>query len=122
MVKAPWLTPGPEVAGLRLTAVNASTVTARGRTLHGVELIYGPLGHGPYALTIDELRRPEDPQFWQYIPRGSIAVQGGESGSGRTAHADWTGYVVRYGVYVTIETSRGERAVLSVARTLQPAS
>jgi len=33
----------------------------------------------------------------------------------------WTGYVVRRGIYVTIDTGAGERAVVEVARALHEA-
>jgi hypothetical protein len=125
-VHAPWLTPGKDAAGLPLAAVNPYTATANGRTVHGVELVYGRLGKpgqpiGLAPLTIVELPRPEDPDFWKYVPRGSVAIQQGESGDGRRTQTRWTGYVVTRRMYVTIETSRGEQAVVSVARALRPA-
>jgi hypothetical protein len=122
VVRSPWLTAGPRVAGLRLTAVNPSTEKTRGHTFRGVQLIYGPVNRGPYQLTIEEMGRPADLYTWRDIPRGAVAVQaGGEASSGRGQQEEWTGYVVKHGVYVTIQTLRGERAVLAVARALRPA-
>jgi len=122
VVRSPWLTAGPSVAGLRLTAVNPSTETTKGRTVHGIQLVYGPVGRGLDQLTIEELRRPADLSTWQYIPHGAVAIQANEGSSGPgSQHEESTGYLTEHGVYVTIETVRGGRVVLAAARALRPA-
>jgi hypothetical protein len=120
-VKPPWLTPGNRVAGLKLSAVNPMTRTTRRRTIHGVELVYGNVNARPFALTIEQLPRADDPRLWRHIPPGSVLIERGEAGDGRTSHTQWTGSVVRYGIYVEISTRLGERAVVAIARALHPA-
>ena len=121
IVKGAWLTPGTHAAGLKLAAVNPLSVSTQGRTIRGIEIVYGPLSLGPpsaRSLTIQELPRPDEPGLWKSIPRGSVAIQHAESTSSRGTHGEWTGYVHKHGIYVTIDTGRGEQAVLAVARAL----
>ncbi|MGH3056538.1 MAG: hypothetical protein ACRDL7_16310, partial [Gaiellaceae bacterium] len=125
-VRAPWLTAGRAVAGLKLRSAQTLTTTSdsggKRRSFKGLELTYGSLSHGaasPLSTTVDELSRPDTPQTWSHIPAGSIEIQKGEeSGTGGT-HTLWTGHLKKHGIYLTIETSRGERALLEIARVLQ---
>src|SRR5207248_3000941 len=121
VVRAPWLTAGAKVVELPLAAVNSLTATARGRTLHGVVLIYGDVNRALAQLKIEQLRRPEDPDFWTAIPPHAVAIQTGQLGVGKGRRTQWTGSVVKDGVYATIETVKGEKALLAVARALRPA-
>jgi hypothetical protein len=114
VVKAPWLTAGSTVIGLPLKAVSQTTQSTKTRSSRGVVLIYGHVRGNP-DLTIEEFRRPADPNTWSGIPRGAVAVQGGGKGS------EWSGSLVKDGVYITIETTRGEKALLQVARALRRA-
>jgi hypothetical protein len=54
-------------------------------------------------------------------PPGFIRIEKGESGGGHEMHAQWTGYVVKDGVSVTITTDLGERAVVAAALALRKA-
>jgi hypothetical protein len=122
VVTAPWLTPRSRAAGLSLASVGNYSTTAGNRTIEGIELRFGDRPFGPDSLTIDELPRPDDPRAWQRIPEGWISIQKGQGSDGRNHTFDtWTGQLVKDGVYVTIETSAGENAVLEVARALRPA-
>jgi hypothetical protein len=120
-LRAPWLTPGERVAGLTRVSVGGYTATANGRTVKGIELRYGTAEYGRGSLTIDELQRPEDPELWKAVPRGSIRIQKGSGSDQRHAFDTWTAQVVVHGIYVTIDTGAGEDAVLEVARALRPA-
>ena len=126
-LRSPWLTAGRQVAGLRLAAVLPLTVGMKQRTINGIELVYGATfrGFAPptsrRSLTVQELRRPDDAGVWKRIPRGFVSVSKGETGNGRSSYLIWTGYVVKHGIFVTIETARGERALIAAARALRPA-
>jgi hypothetical protein len=120
VVKAPWLTPGETVAGLKLASVGSTSTTTNGRTLEGIELRYGT-GYGPKALTIDELPKADNPRGWKYIPSGWIDIQTGQGSDGTSTFDTWTGKVAKDGVYVTIDTAAGEGALLEAARALEPA-
>jgi hypothetical protein len=61
------------------------------------------------------------PTAWNAIPPGAVAVQTAEAGSGKKTTQQWTGSLVKGGVYATVETTRGEDALLAVARALRPA-
>jgi hypothetical protein len=113
-VKAPWLTAGASVIGLPLKAVSDATRSSKGRTSHGVVLIYGNVNRSP--LTVEEYRQPDQAGTWEGIPAGAIAVQGG-----RGKGSESTGSLVKAGVYVTVNTTRGEHALLQVARALRRA-
>lgn len=130
VVRAPWLTAGTTVAGLKLGAVTrlTDTATIRGKktTVRGIELVYGPLWHGTSgtrSTTVDEVSRPEEQQPWRSIPAGTIQIQtGGEETDNGPTHTQWTGYLERNGIYVTITTLTSEHALLTIARSLHPAS
>jgi hypothetical protein len=121
VVKPPWLTAGDTILGLPLAAASASTQTNhRGLNLHGLILIYGDVHRLPEELTIEQFRRPLDPDFWNRIPRGAVAVQRGSAGAHKP-QPQWTGSLVKDGIYVEISTTRGEQALLEVARALRRA-
>jgi hypothetical protein len=120
VVKAPWLTPGDTVAGLKLASVGSTSTMTDGRTLHGIELRYGT-GYGPKALTIDELPKPDESLAWKYIPSGWMSIQQGQGSDNTRTYDTWSGKVAKDGVYATIETAMGEGAVLEAARALEPA-
>lgn len=131
-VRSPWLTAGDVVVGQKLTAVSRETFTSHdsGKTASfaGLELTYGPFAADVRATTIEELRRPTDPGEWAYIPAGSIEVQHHteSSSSESLAHPRartitrtvWTGLLRTHGLYITIRTPKGERALLEIARSL----
>ena len=123
VVKAPWLTPGNEVAGMKLSSVGGSSTTTRGKTIEGIELQYGSGAlAGTDGVVIDELPRPDDPRPWNHIPDGWISIQKGQGSDGGNHTFDtWTGQLVKDGIYVTIETGAGEEAVLDAARALKRA-
>jgi hypothetical protein len=123
VVKAPWLTAGDSVIGLPLRVVSQLTAQENGRTFLGVVLIYGDVERSPTELTIEQLRRPTNPDFWRAIPPNAVAIQQGTSSAGQSQKqvTQWTGSVVKDGVYAEIETTRGERALLQVARALRRA-
>jgi hypothetical protein len=75
----------------------------------------------PLATTVEELPRPDDARGWSYIPAGSMELELGEESDNRGSHSRWTGKLRKDGFYVTIETSKGERALLEIARALRPA-
>lgn len=132
VVPAPWLTPGQTVAGLGLR--NISRLLAQPPDQVGglpmawrliyraVRLVYKPASQGSSVAsttTIDETFRPADPRPWKGLPAGSIEVQPGESVTKSGSHRLWTGYMVKHGVYVTIATPAGEKALLKIARALR---
>ena len=127
VVRAPWLTAGPSVAGLRLQSANPLSVSQNSGGKHtsfqGKELVYGPTtggGAGPPSTTIDELPRPDMPQPWHSIPAGSIEIERGSESSGSGTHPLWTGYLIKHGRYVTINTPTSEHTLLAIARALHP--
>jgi hypothetical protein len=123
-LRAPWLTPGRTAAGLRLTSAGDATTSTNGRTIHGIELSFGGgRGPGPGTVTIDEYRQPDDPALWKTIPRGTIRIEESEnsSASGGTYNT-WSGSGVKEGIYFTIETGKGQRAVVAIARALHRAT
>jgi hypothetical protein len=124
-VKPPWLTAGSRAAGLPLGSVTAYTATSSGRTIRGVELTYGKLDvHGTpgrRAVTIDELPRPDDPMQWKSTSPHSVVIERGEVGDAHGNRPEWTGYLRKRGLYVTIKTTVGERTLVAVARALRPA-
>jgi len=132
-VHPPWLTAGKTVAGLRLGAAIPLTATRKHKpTIHGIELVYGGVKQGLAAAnstTVDELPRGDPMENWKNIPAGSIQIETSQgSGSSETiAHphprnttfTDWTGYLTKDKLYVTIDTTKGERALLAIARNLR---
>ena len=122
VVRAPWLTAGADVLGLPLRAVNELTTRENGRTFHGVVLIYGDVERTPNELKIEQLRRPGDPDFWDAIPPNAVAIQHSAGvGQSQKPVGEWTGSLVKDGIYASIETTRGEEALLDVARALHRA-
>ena len=124
-VPSGWLTAGPEADGHQLAAVVPQTITTDDkRTIHSIQLVYGDLDHGfaaRNATTIDELSTPDDPQSWADIPPGTVRIQEGQTGdSSGNNHAQWSGYLVKNGRYVTIRTQHGEQALVGIARSLRP--
>ena len=119
-LRRPWLRAGSMLAGLKLSSVSPLQETSGGKTTRGVTLVYGS-DTPPGSLTIQELQRPGDRSEWTGIPRGFARITAGESSSGRGTHATWTAQLVRAGIYVTIETDVGHKAVLEAARALRPA-
>jgi hypothetical protein len=113
----PWLTLGDRFRDFDLTAVNQTTTTTRGKTVDGIDLVYGE-----GSLTISESAKPDDPVMWKRIPPGSISIVQGEGASDlKSTHKTWTASLVKHGVYVTIDTDAGEDVVLAAARALRPA-
>ncbi len=123
VVKPPWLTAGDSVIGLPLRLVSQLTARENGRTFRGVVLVYGDVERSPSDLTIEQLRRPTNPDFWKAIPPNAVAIQQGSSSVGQSQKqvTQWTGSLVKDGVYAEIETTRGETALLEVARALRRA-
>jgi hypothetical protein len=121
VVKAPWLTSGQQIAGLKLSSVDSSTTTTRDQTIDGIELQYGTGPFGPDSLTIDELPKPDDPAISKHVPPGWISIQKGQGADGKSTFSTWNGTLVKDGIYVTIETGAGEDAVIEAARALRPA-
>jgi hypothetical protein len=129
VVRAPWLTAGETVVGLKLGAVNPLTATrtvgGKRTSIHGIELVYGPLDQGMATVTsttIDELPLSDIADVRKDIPAGFIKVgTGASSGPGGT-HELWVGSFKKHGLYVTIKTPVSERAVLTIARSLHAAS
>lgn len=129
VVPAPWLTAGRRVGGLRFRHISrllgqplaqVGGLPLAWRLIYrAVELVYRPGGYGSPTTSIDETFRPADPRPWAGLPSGSIEVQPGESVTKSGAHRLWTGYLVEHGVYVTITTPAGERALLQIARALR---
>ena len=127
VVRAPWLTAGPTVAGLKLQSAfplsGYTTVRGKRRSFKGLELTYATvLGAGAPrgSTTVDEYPRPQDPNAWRFIPPDSIQIERGEeSGTGGT-HTTWTGNLEKDGIYLTITTPKSERALLEIARALHP--
>jgi len=127
------LTAGKTVAGLRLGAAIPLTATRKHKpTIHGIELVYGGVKQGLAAAnstTVDELPRGDPMENWKNIPAGSIQIETSQgSGSSETiAHphprnttfTDWTGHLTKDKLYVTIDTTKGERALLAIARNLR---
>jgi hypothetical protein len=107
VVRAPWLTAGPAVAGLKLRTVTPFTIrktkhrfyygAPKPKAIHGLALVYGPASHGiaPAVPTpINVYGRPRDPRSttrfttvyevprdrtspWIGVPTGSLEVQTG---------------------------------------------
>jgi hypothetical protein len=131
-VDAPWLTAGKSVARLELGAVNPLTARRKQKpSIHGIELVYGPVRDGlagTRSTTIDELPRADPSIDWKGIPADSVQVDVSK-GYGRSATAahphprntsfkEWTGYLEKDNLYITINTLQGERALLELARSL----
>ena len=126
IIRPPWLTLGRSFRGLRLTSVSPVTATFDGRRSHGVSLVYGRTPHGfemsgRHAFVVSELARPDDPAAWRGIPTGYVRIEEQSRESGRSTTTVWSGSAVRHGIYVKIESGRGEADVVAIARALHPA-
>jgi len=149
VVRAPWLSAGTTVAGLKLRAVRPFTIRRskhhfgygahNPKPVQGLELVYGPpaykatptlptrinvYGKGPRArtraTTIFEV--PQAPRVypWSTVPAGSIKVQSGLTTVGN--HVVPTlriAYLKSHGLYITIRTPQGEHTALQIARSLR---
>lgn len=118
-----WLVADEHIAKHKLAAVESFTSTTGHTTVHGIQLVYGPLQHGGAAddaTTIEELRQPDDPRLWAHIPAGVIEIQKGQTStsSGRS-FTTWTGHLRSHRHYVTISTADGEATVIAIARSLR---
>ena len=152
VVHAPWLTAGKTVAGLQLRAVTPFTIrrskhrfyygAPRPRTIHGLELVYGPpsyrhappvatrinvYGKGPRSrtrfTTVYEVPRAARVEPWSSVPSGSIKLQSGLTTVGN--HVVDTlriGYLQTHGLYITIRTPEDQHTALRIARGLRTGS
>ena len=92
-------------------------------TFKGLELTYGPTlraGVRRGSTTVDEYRRPQDPNAWRFIPADSIQIQVGEESGSDGTHTTWSGNLKKDGIYLTISTTKSEAALLAIARALHP--
>jgi hypothetical protein len=149
VVHAPWLTAGKTVAGLELRAVTPFTIrrskhrfsygAPRPKTIHGLELVYGPpsyrhapivptrinvYGKGPRGrtrfTTVYEVPAAARGEPWSSVPAGSIKVQSGlTTVGGRVVRTLRIGYLQTHGLFVTIRTPQDERTALQIARSLR---
>jgi hypothetical protein len=150
VVRAPWLTAGATVAGLKLRAVTPFTIrrskhrfyygAPKPKATHGLELLYGPpsqrlastlptrinvYGKGPRRTrftTIYEV--PQAPRVypWSSVPANSIKVQSGLTTAGNhVVHTQSIGYLKERGLYITIRTPQGQHTALQIARSLHGA-
>jgi hypothetical protein len=118
----PWLRAGSTIAGLGLTAVHQTQTASGGKTSNGFQLVYGFEGSVKRSVTVDEVKRPDDPSEWKGIPEGIIRISEGQGSDGNgPAYTMWTADLVQDGVYVTITTGVSRAAVLEAARALRPA-
>ncbi|HJQ74400.1 MAG TPA: hypothetical protein VJ814_05910 [Gaiellaceae bacterium] len=148
VVRAPWLTAGPEVAGLELRAVRPFTIrktkhrfsygAPRPREIRGLALVYGPASTLPTPVNV--YGRPRDPLAatrstivyevpqgntwpWEEVPADSIEVQAGYTTVGNhVVRTPWIGYLKKQGLYITISTPQGPRIPLQIARSLHSGS
>ncbi len=149
VVRAPWLTAGTSVAGLKLRAVTAFTIRRSKhhfgygahdpKAMQGLELVYGPAsysvappvpsrvnvyGKGPRGATrfttIYEVPRAARVYPWSNVPAGSIRIQSGLTTAGNhVVHALRIGYLRSHGLYITIRTSQSQRVAVQIARSLR---
>jgi hypothetical protein len=149
VVPAPWLTAGPRLNGLTLSAVRPFTFRKQNSgapkaTVQGLELVYLPPSlaqktklpnrldvFGPRStpraatrsITIYEFRRVRfgPSTSWSNFPAGSIQVQTLYTTVGsRVVPTPWIAYLRKHGLYLTISTSLSQRVPLQVARSLRP--
>jgi hypothetical protein len=121
-VTKPWLRAGPAIAGVKLSAIRRTQTTSGGKTSTGFELVYGSETAPRRSLIVGEMRGPGDASEWNGIPRGFVRVTAGEEAEGNgSTYAVWSGYFIRGGVYVSIQTGLGKAALLEAARTLRAA-
>jgi hypothetical protein len=118
----PWLSAGSSIAGLKQTGVHQTQTTSARGTANGFHIVYGAESRPRKSVTVDEVKRAADPSEWKGIPEGSMRLVPAEASDGNGSPYDiWTGYLVRSGVYVTIETGVSRAAALEAARALRPA-
>jgi hypothetical protein len=149
VVRAPWLTAGSTVAGLRLRAVMPFTIrrskhrfkyrARKPKAMQGLELVYGPAaskavptvptrinvyGKGPRAktrfTTVYEV--PQAPRVfpWSGVPAGSLRIQSGLTTVGRRiVHTLRIGYLQKDNLFITIRTPQGESTAVQIARSLR---
>jgi hypothetical protein len=149
VVRTPWLSAGTTAAGLRLRAVRPFTFRKENNgapkpTVHGLELVYGPLSHsqattlpsrinvfGPRShprartrsTTIYEFQRVRfGPSIaWSHVPADSIEIQTGLTTVGNhVVPTPWIGYMRKHGLYITIGTPQGQPTAVQIARSLNP--
>jgi hypothetical protein len=120
--RPPWLSAGKTAGGLELHIAHWLWARPkRGPTVHGVELVYGYARYGPESLTpttVDELPKGDPADGWNSIPPGSIKLESATSGGNEPGDTEWTGYMKKDKLYITIDTIRGRRALLAIARHL----
>jgi hypothetical protein len=149
VVRAPWLTAGTTVAGLKLRAVTPFTISRskhrfyygapRPKPIHGLELVYGPPSYKPAPnvpprvnvygkaprgrtkfTTIYEIPRAPHVSPWSIVPAGSITVQRGLTTVGnRIVRTLRIGYLRKHGLDITIRTPRDAHTALEIARSLR---
>jgi hypothetical protein len=150
VVRGPWLTAGPTVAGLELRAVRPFTIrrskhhfrygAPNPSAIQGLELVYGPPDshdpasarinlYGPAwepgtttrATTVYEVPRAPHVPPWSLVPSGSLEVQTGLTTLGnRVTRTLSIGYLKERGLYITIRTPHGGHTALQIARSLHP--
>lgn len=150
-VRAPWLTAGTTVAGLKLRAITPFTISRskhhfsygapRPKSGHGLALIYGPpsykatptiptrinvYGKGPrqgaQSTIVYEVPRAARVYPWSGVRAGTVRVQSGFTTRGN--HVVPTlqiGYLQKHGLFITIRTPQGQRTALQIARSLRAA-
>ena len=149
VVRAPWLTAGTSVAGLKLRAVTPFTIRRSKhhfgygahspKAMQGLELVYGPAsysvappvssrvnvyGKGPRGATrfttIYEVPRAARVYPWSNVPAGSIRIQSGLTTAGsHVVHTLRLGYLRSHGLYITIRTPQSQQAAVQIARSLR---
>ena len=119
----PWLTAGQNIEGVTLSQAVPIIVTAGARRSRGVELSYGfeRVVGGDKWIRIGEVKKPANSE-WGGIPRGYVKLMplGPEHRFNGGGKMMWTGDLVANGVYVTVQTDLGRKALLAVARALKP--
>ena len=70
--------------------------------------------------TVDELPKGDPADDWNAIPSGSIDIEGSDTtGPNNNRETEWTGYMKIGNVYITIDTIKGKRVLLAIARNLR---
>jgi hypothetical protein len=110
------------------------------RPIHGLALVYAPPSQGPApavptrinlygpeweprvstrATTIYEVPKAPRVPPWSFLPAGSVNVETGLTTLGnRVVHTFSIGFLKERGLFITIRTPLGQRAVLQIARSL----
>jgi hypothetical protein len=122
--RAPWLSAGKTAGGLKLHLAHWLTATRPHRpAIHGIELVYGYNRQASELFgptTVDELPKGDPADDWSAIPPDSINVEGsGTTGPNNTRVTEWTGYMKVGNVFITIDTVKGKRVLLAIARNLR---